>query len=99
MGRMHVRVSNNATEASTLQQKTIKRINELATQFNSPLVHPKKFKLNINGKIIVADAESSLGAPVFKDLTDIEVLGYFKELAGLENLPPAKTILGKSAQK
>ncbi|URQ59793.1 hypothetical protein LQ939_13595 [Pantoea alhagi] len=95
MGRLHVRVSNNAVDASALHQKSIKKIGELATQFNSALVHPKKFKLNINGRIIVADAESSLGAPVFKGVTDIEVLNYFRQLAGLEKLPPAKIISGK----
>ena len=64
--------SKNSTDLSVkpfgtvLQQQTVKKIDNLASQFNNPAVHPKDFQLNINGKTMVTDPELSLGAPVFK---------------------------------
>ena len=78
-----------------LQQQAVKKIDDLATQFNNPAVHPKDFQLNINGKTMVADPQLSLGAPVFKGATDADVMTYFKQLAGAENMPSAKVVPGK----
>ncbi|WP_233527649.1 hemagglutinin repeat-containing protein [Serratia sp. PAMC26656] len=78
-----------------LQQQAVKKIDDLATQFNNPAVHPKDFQLNINGKTMVADPQLSLGAPVFKGATDADVMTYFKQLAGSENMPSAKVVPGK----
>ena len=98
------RIGQNAKNSSdlsvkpsgaVLQQQSVKKIDDLATQFNNPAVHPKDFQLNINGKTMVADPQLSLGAPVFKGATDADVMTYFKQLAGSENMPSAKVIPGK----
>lgn len=97
LGRMNIGIGKSAGEVAALQQQTIKKIDELATQFNNSSIHPKNFQLNVNGKKIVADAELSLGAPVFKGATDAEVINYFKQLAGVEVLPPVKIIPRKGS--
>ncbi|ADO50554.1 VENN motif pre-toxin domain-containing protein [[Enterobacter] lignolyticus] len=93
--------SKNSTDLSVkpfgtvLQQQAVKKIDNLASQFNNPAVHPKDFQLNINGKTMVTDPELSLGAPVFKGATDADVMTYFKQLTGSENMPSAKVVPGK----
>lgn len=71
------------------------KIDDLATQFNNPAVHPKDFQLNINGITMVTDPPLSLGDPVFKGATDADVMTYFKQLSGAENMPSAKVVPGK----
>ncbi|MGO4797048.1 VENN motif pre-toxin domain-containing protein, partial [Serratia quinivorans] len=98
------RIGQNAKNSSDLsgkpsgailQQQAVKKIDDLATQFNNPAVHPKDFQLNINGKTMVADPQLSLGAPVFKGANDADVMTYFKQLSGSENMPSAKVVPGK----
>lgn len=80
---------------TVLQQQAVNKIDNLATQFNNPAVHPKDFQLTINGKTMVADSELSLGAPVFKGATDADVITYFKQLTRTEKMPPVKVVPGK----
>ncbi|HGO5822643.1 TPA: hypothetical protein ACK3JW_000284 [Mannheimia haemolytica] len=42
-------------------------------------------KLNINGKIYTTNPDTSTGVPVFKGVSDQDVIAYFKELAGADN--------------
>ncbi|AIR62543.1 hypothetical protein LH23_18345 [Cedecea neteri] len=93
--------SKNSTDLSVkplgtvLEQQAVKKIDNLASQFNNPAIHPKDFQLNINGKTMVTDPELSLGAPVFKGATDADVMTYFKQLTGSENMPSVKVVPGK----
>ncbi|WP_416340013.1 DUF6862 domain-containing protein [Pantoea piersonii] len=80
---------------TVLQQQAEKKIDDLASQFNNPSIHPKDFQLSINGKTMVTEPETSIGAPVFKGATDADVITYFKQLTGSEKMPETKVIPGK----
>lgn len=80
---------------TVLQQQAEKKIGDLASQFNNSGIHPKDFQLSINGKTMVTEPETSIGAPVFKGATDADVMTYFKQLAGSEKMPEAKIVSGK----
>lgn len=42
-----------------------------------------------------ADPAVSIGAPVYGGATTSDVMGYFKKLAGIEEMPAAKVVAGK----
>ncbi|MFA9500932.1 hypothetical protein ACERCG_11030 [Mannheimia sp. E30BD] len=73
-------------------QKRNDRVKEIAYQFNTKSIEPKDMKLNINGKIYTTNPDTSTRVPVFKGVSDQDVIAYFKELAGADKLPIPKII-------
>ncbi|QGU89031.1 two-partner secretion domain-containing protein [Erwinia sorbitola] len=93
--------NKNATDLSTkttgmvYQQQAQNKINDLAAMYNNASLTPKDFTLSMNGKTLMADPNTSIGAPVFKGASEAEVKTYFQQISGAEVLPAAKTIPGK----
>ena len=71
------------------------KLSELASQFNDSAIHPKDFKIIINGKTLSADPSVSIGAPVYVGASTSDVISYFKQLTGLAEMPGPKSIAGK----
>lgn len=71
------------------------RVKELKSQFNPTHIKPQDIELKFNGKIYKADANDSKYVPVFHNVSDENAITYFKELVGIENLPPPLTIANK----
>ncbi|KAF1003832.1 MAG: 16S rRNA endonuclease CdiA [Pseudomonas sp.] len=80
---------------SVLQQQSQNRIDDLAVQYNAKSIEPKDFQLNLGGKVLKTDPQVSKGAPVYEGATTSDVMSYFKQLAGVENMPVAKVVPGK----
>lgn len=98
------RIADNNTTATDLSSKTTgmvfqqqaqKKINDLAAMYNDASLPPKDFSLSINGKTLMADPTTSIGAPVFKGASEADVKTYFQQISGAEVLPAAKAIPGK----
>ncbi|WP_431022131.1 hemagglutinin repeat-containing protein [Erwinia rhapontici] len=98
------RIADNnktATDLSTkttgmvFQQQAQNKINDLAAMYNDASLPPKDFTLSMNGKTLMADPTTSIGAPVFKGASEAEVKTYFQQISGAEVLPAAKAIPGK----
>lgn len=79
-------------EAAVLQAQSQKRIDELTVQYNSKSIESKDFQLTVAGKVLKADPLVSKGAPVYEGASTFDVMRYFKELAGIEDMPMAKVI-------
>ncbi|PKM25676.1 MAG: hypothetical protein CVV09_09490 [Gammaproteobacteria bacterium HGW-Gammaproteobacteria-13] len=82
---------------TVLQAQSQKRIDDLAVQYNAKSIEPKDFQLNLGGKVLKTDPQVSKGAPVYIGATTSDVMSYFRQLAGVENMPVAKVIPGKGA--
>ncbi|HCF2476949.1 MULTISPECIES: hypothetical protein [Pseudomonas aeruginosa group] len=82
---------------TVLQTQSQKRIDDLAVQYNTKSIEPKDFQLNLGGKVLKTDPQVSKGAPVYMGATTSDVMSYFRQLAGVENMPAAKVIPGKGA--
>lgn len=67
----------------------------LENLFNTTSIHPRDFDVIVNGKTLKADQTVSIGAPVFPGASTPEVMGYYKELAGIDAMPTVKAIPGK----
>ncbi|OOR96044.1 hypothetical protein B0186_11155, partial [Canicola haemoglobinophilus] len=67
--------------------RTQQRVNEIAHQFNTKSVEPKDMKLTINGRLYLTNPKTSIGSPVYKGVSDQDVITYFKELTGVDKLP------------
>ncbi|WP_249278262.1 two-partner secretion system putative hemagglutinin TpsA2 [Pseudomonas aeruginosa] len=80
---------------TVLQTQSQKRIDDLAVQYNTKSIEPKDFQLNLGGKVLKTDPQVSKGAPVYMGATTSDVMSYFRQLAGVENMPVAKVIPGK----
>ncbi|MCX3378123.1 MULTISPECIES: hypothetical protein [Pseudomonas aeruginosa group] len=80
---------------TVLQTQSQKRIDDLAVQYNTKSIEPKDFQLNLGGKVLKTDPQVSKGAPVYMGATTSDVMSYFRQLAGVENMPAAKVIPGK----
>ncbi|AUX92565.1 hemagglutinin repeat-containing protein [Mixta gaviniae] len=78
-----------------LQQLAKAEMDSLAAMYNNKNIHPKDFTVSVNGKTLRTDPEVSIGAPVFKDTTDADVMSYFKQLSGVDTMPKAVVIPGK----
>ncbi|WP_432783780.1 filamentous hemagglutinin N-terminal domain-containing protein [Pseudomonas corrugata] len=83
------------TTRRRLLQQSDNRINELAAQYNSSSLQPKDFNLTIRGKTFQADPQLSIGAPIYTGTTELDVMNYFKQLAGVKAMPDVKSIPGK----
>lgn len=81
--------------SSVLQEQSKRKIDGLAVLYNTKSIQPKDFQISINGKTLKADPQVSQGAPVFVGATTSEVMSYFRQLAGVENMPLGKLIPGK----
>ncbi|MDO4871734.1 MAG: hypothetical protein Q4A26_03315, partial [Candidatus Saccharibacteria bacterium] len=71
------------------------RVEELKSQFNPRHKKPWDTELKFGGLIHKADINDSKSVPVFHNISDENAITYFKELAGIENLPPPLTIANK----
>ena len=71
------------------------RVEELKSQFNPRHKKPWDTELKFGGVIHKADINDSKSVPVFHNVSDENAITYFKELAGIENLPPPLTIANK----
>jgi hypothetical protein len=78
-----------------LQQQSDNRISDLVSQYNSPSLQPKDFQLSIGGKTFQADPQLSVGAPVYSGTTTSDVMSYFRQLTGADNMPAVRSIPGK----
>lgn len=78
-----------------LQQQSLKKIEDLAAQYNNPSLQPKDFQLDLGNRVLKADPSVSIGAPVYEGATTSDVTSYFKKLAGIEEMPPARVVNGK----
>ena len=85
---------NNVAEKGTtnLQKLAKAEMDRLATLYNNKNIHPKDFTITVNGKTLVTDQSISVGAPVFKGASEVDVMAYFKQLSGVDVLPTAKMI-------
>ncbi|WP_179854676.1 RHS repeat-associated core domain-containing protein, partial [Gilliamella sp. Nev5-1] len=96
-----IKVENNGFEevagegAKSLQQLAKTEMDNLAALYNNKNIHPKDFTISVNGKILVADKNVSIGAPVFTGASEADVMAYFKRLSGVDTMPTAKIIPGK----
>ncbi|RTQ90127.1 MULTISPECIES: hypothetical protein [Stenotrophomonas] len=63
--------------------------------FNTSSIHPRDFDVVVNGRTLKADQTVSVGAPVFPGASTPEVMGYYKEFAGMDAMPTVKAIPGK----
>ncbi|KVA01676.1 hypothetical protein WI41_24615 [Burkholderia latens] len=80
---------------TVLQLQSQRKIEDLAAQYNNVALQPKDFQLDLGGKVVKADPAVSIGAPVYGGATTSDVMGYFKKLAGIEEMPAAKVVAGK----
>lgn len=78
-----------------LQKQSEKRFDDLAAQYNDHNLLPKDFELRLGDKVMKADPSVSVGAPVYTGASEADVVGFFKQLAGIENMPQGKLIPGK----
>lgn len=65
------------------EEKINSRVQDLARQFNTKSIEPKNMELKINGVTYKANPETSNRVPVFRGVTDNNVVAYFKELTGM----------------
>ncbi len=79
-------------ERARVSDTEMKRLEGL---FNTSSIHPRDFDVVVNGRTLKADQAVSVGAPVFPGASTAVVMGYYKELAGIDALPTVKTIPGK----
>lgn len=88
------KLNNEITNKPELihNQKINERVSELAHQFNTTSIEPKAMKLNINGKSYSANPNTSIRVPIFQQVSDHDVITYFKELSGVDKLPMPKSI-------
>jgi len=49
----------------------------------------------LDGKVLKADPEVSLGAPVYAGATTADVMSYFRKLAGVDEMPTVRTVAEK----
>jgi filamentous hemagglutinin len=80
---------------TVLQVQSQKRIDDLAVQYSTASIESKDFQLNLTGKILVTDPQVSKGAPVYIGATTSDVMYYFRQLSGVEDMTAARWIPGK----
>jgi hypothetical protein len=80
---------------SVLEKQATNLLADLARQYNDPAIKPRDFTLSVNGKTLSADPLVSKGAPVYSGATTDDVMKYFRQLAGTEDMPQVKVIPGQ----
>jgi len=88
-------ILNGKASGAILDKQAQQTFAELAEQYNDPKVLPRDFQLKIGDKVLTADPVVSTGAPVYSGATTSDVMGFFRRLAGVEDMPSAAMVPGK----
>ncbi|KGF25284.1 hypothetical protein HMPREF2130_11335 [Oligella urethralis DNF00040] len=81
-------VADSAKSVAQTQQLR----HELFDNFTGTKAQIKQAEITINGHLIKANPQISEGAAIFDGVSEQDVMSYFKQLTGVDNLPKAEKI-------